>query len=316
MKMKDFGFYRGVNLGGWMSQCDYSQDRLNHFITEKDFDVIAGWGLDHVRLPLDYNVLENGSGSFSDEGFERVRKAVSWATSRKLNIVLDLHKTAGYSFDGDEKEEGFFDSESYQERFYRLWEAMAEAFYDPAHVAFELLNEVTDESFIQAWNRISGTCIGKIRKKAPDSLILVGSYHNNSAHAVKDLAAPADDKVIYNFHCYDPLEFTHQGAFWVPQLDQAARPNFAESGITPEFFEKDFESAIRAAEENHTCLYCGEYGVIEQATPEDTVRWYRTIHEVLEKHQIGRSAWSYREMNFGLSDARLDGVRDELIRYL
>ena len=46
------------------------------------------------------------------------------------------------------------------------------------------------------------------------------------------------------------------------------------------------------------------------------VCWFRTIHEVLEKHEIGRSAWSYREMNFGLSDARLDGVRDELIRYL
>jgi len=316
MKMKDFGFHRGVNLGGWMSQCDYSQERLNHFITEKDFDVIAGWGLDHVRLPLDYNVLENSDGSFSDEGFERVRKAAAWAKARNLNIVLDLHKTAGFSFDGEEKEAGFFDSDAYQERFYRLWEAMAEAFRDPAHVAFELLNEVTDESFIQAWNRISGTCIGRIRKKAPDTLILVGSYHNNSAYAVKDLAAPADSKVIYNFHCYEPLAFTHQGAHWVSYLDQAARPGFAESGITPEYFEKLFESAIRAAEENHTCLYCGEYGVIENATPEDTVRWYRTIHEVLEKHGIGRSAWSYREMNFGLSDARLDGVRDELIRYL
>ncbi len=34
MKMKDFGFYRGVNLGGWFSQCDYSKERLDHFITE------------------------------------------------------------------------------------------------------------------------------------------------------------------------------------------------------------------------------------------------------------------------------------------
>ena len=53
MKMKDFGFYRGVNLGGWFSQCDYSRERLDHFIEEKDIDVIAGWGLDHVRIPMD-----------------------------------------------------------------------------------------------------------------------------------------------------------------------------------------------------------------------------------------------------------------------
>ena len=35
MKMRDFGFYRGVNLGGWFSQCDYSEDRMDHFITER-----------------------------------------------------------------------------------------------------------------------------------------------------------------------------------------------------------------------------------------------------------------------------------------
>ena len=56
--------------------------------------------------------------------------------------------------------------------------------------------------------------------------------------------------------------------------------------------------------------------MIEHATPEDTVKWFRTINEVFEKHQIARAAWSYREMNFGLADARLDGVRKELVRYL
>ena len=64
------------------------------------------------------------------------------------------------------------------------------------------------------------------------------------------------------------------------------------------------------------CALTGEYGVIKQASPRDTVNWYRTIHEVFERHGISRSAWTYREMDFGLSDRRLDGVRDELIRFL
>ena len=102
MKMKDFGFYRGVNLGGWFSQCDYSKERLDLFITEPDFDVIAGWGLDHVRIPMDYNVLEQEDGGLSQEGFDRIGRAVGWAIKRGLKVVLDLHKTAGYSFDVDE----------------------------------------------------------------------------------------------------------------------------------------------------------------------------------------------------------------------
>ena len=318
MQMKDFGFYRGINLGGWLSQCDYSRERLDHFIEEKDFDVIAGWGLDHVRIPMDYNVLEREDGSLNPEGFDRVARAAGWCEKRGLKVVLDLHKTAGYSFDAAHNEAGFFNSAVYQDRFYRLWEGLAGRFNDPDRIAFELLNEVTDQSVIGEWNRIAAECIRRIRKTAPDSLILVGSYWNNSPAALKDLDLPADDRVVYNFHCYDPLDFTHQGATWIPDpaFDINRRIPFGEANITPEYFEEQFASAINTAAERGTTLYCGEYGVIEKATPEDTVKWFRTIHEVFEKHGIARSAWTYRQMDFGLSDARLDGVRDELIRYL
>ena len=33
------GYQKGVNLGGWFSQCDYSEDRFNNFITEDDFKI-------------------------------------------------------------------------------------------------------------------------------------------------------------------------------------------------------------------------------------------------------------------------------------
>ena len=316
MKMKDCGFYRGVNLGGWLSQCDYSKERLDTFITEKDIAVIAGWNLDHVRIPVDYNVLENGTGGFSREGFGRIENALSWCGKYGLKAVVDLHKTAGFSFDEGEKEAGFFSSEKYQERFYRLWEEIALRFGNRGDVAFELLNEVTDEAFIDAWNRISACCVERIRSIAPKTLILIGSYHNNSAHALPALNAPADGRVVYNFHCYDPLMFTHQGAHWVKQLDQRARPSFEEAGIGPDYFDQAFAPALDTAKKYDTGLYCGEYGVIDQASPQDTVKWFRQIHAAFEKYGISRCAWSYKQMDFGLSDPRLDEVREELLQYL
>ena len=175
---------------------------------------------------------------------------------------------------------------------------------------------MTDEHFIDAWNRISGECIRRIRNIAPEILILVGSYHNNSAEALKDLDPPADEKVIYNFHCYEPLEFTHQGAYWVPWLDPDKRVSFEEAGIPEDFFDRCFAPAIEAARKNNTSLYCGEYGVIDLAAPEDTLKWYQRIHEAFEKYGIARCAWSYKEMDFGLSDKRLDGIREELLKLL
>lgn len=316
--MKNKSFFKGINLGGWFSQCDYSKDRLDNFITEKDIEIIAGWGVDHVRIPVDYNIFENEDGSFKVDGFERIAAALDMCRKHSLNVVLDLHKTAGFSFDNyGENESGFFESIPLQERFYRLWEEFARRFgADPEHIAFELLNEVTDKGFITEWNRISYECIRRIRIIAPDTLILVGSYWNNSAEAVKDLAAPLDDNVIYNFHCYEPMIFTHQGAYWTDLIDPEKRVSFEESGVTEEYFEELFSSAMEAAKRNNTTLYCGEYGVIDKATPEDTLKWYKTISSVFNKHGIGHSAWSYKEMDFSLSDERLAPVRDELLKYL
>lgn len=315
--LKENGFYRGVNLGGWLSQCDYSEDRLNKFIKEDDIAKISSWDLDHVRIPVDYNVLEEACGVYKKDGFARIDKALEWCRKYNLNIVLDLHKTAGFSFDFGEREVGFFEREDLQERFYCLWEEIARHYGSyPERVAFELLNEVTNPCYIEVWNRISNECIRRIRAIAPDTIILVGSYYNNSVTAVKDLAAPYDDKVVYNFHCYDPLKFTHQGAYWTDAINPKERISFEESGVDCSYFVELFESAIEAARKNNTELYCGEYGVIDVVSPEDTVKWYKAVHRVLDNYGIARSAWSYKEMDFGLSDERLDDVRNELLWYL
>ena len=312
------GFNKGVNFGGWLSQCNYEKEHLDSFITEDDFRIAASWGVDHVRVPFDYNIIENTNGSFSEEGFVYIDMAIAASKKNGLNIILDLHKTAGFSFDYyNDSESGFFDSTDYQERFYRLWEEVARRYGSMTpQVAFELLNEVTDEKFIDAWNRIAKECIRRIRKIAPDILILVGSYHNNSADTVQFLDEPFDKNVIYNMHCYEPLKFTHQGAYWTTEIVPEERIPFEESVASSEYFEKLFSTAIAKAEQFGSSLYCGEYGCIDVVTPNDTIKWYKTINSVFEKHGIGRAAWNYKAMDFGLSDPRLDSVRLELLKLL
>ena len=312
------GFHRGINFGGWFSQCDYSRERLDSFITEADFAAVAGWGLDHIRIPVDYNILENEDGSFSQEGFERLHRVLELCRQYGLRLLLDLHKTAGFSFDSyGESEHGFFESETYQERFYRLWEEIARQFgaYSDC-VAFELLNEVTEQRFMPAWSRILRTCIGRIRRFAPDTAVLAGSYENNSVRTVPALDPPADDRVIYNFHCYEPLAFTHQGAYWTPVIDPDRRIPFSQAACSPAYFEALFADAVEKAAREHTSLYCGEYGVIDRVPPRDVLAWFAAIHEVFEAHHIPRCAWTYKGMDFSLTDPRLDDVRPSLLQCL
>ncbi len=312
--LKNMGIRKGINFGGWFSQCDYSEDTFNCFITEDDFKKVASWGFDHVRIPVDYNVLENDEGGYSEDGFARISKAVEAADKYGLRVVLDLHKTAGFSFDKGENETGFFDSEIYQRRFFCLWEEIAKRFGDcPDTVAFELLNEVTESRFIDTWNKVAGECTERIRTFAPDTAILVGSYHNNAADAVKDLAAPYDDKVIYNFHCYEPLKFTHQGAYWTDAIVKEERYSFEELNITPEYFEDLFAGALEKGKKENTRLYCGEFGVIDVVDPAQALKWFRTIGTVFNKYSMARALWCYKGLDFALSEKRMDRYRDEII---
>lgn len=316
--LKELGFCKGVNLGGWFSQCDYSPEHLDFFITEKDFAQIGEWGFDHIRLPIDYNIIQNPDCSAKEDGLLRIDRALSLCDRYGLRTVLDLHKAPGFSFDPQEQELGLFESQKDQERFYRIWENLAERYGSRAdRVVFELLNEVTDPDYLPAWLRISQECVSRIRRFAPEMGILLGSYHHNSVHAVKDLPAPFDARVQYNFHCYEPLRFTHQGAYWaVSFLDINDRVPFSESGVSSEFFETLFASAIEKAAAEGTELYCGEYGVIDIVSPEEALPWFRAIHEVFDAHDIARAVWSYKEMDFGIADSRWDHLRPQLLALL
>ena len=337
------GFMHGVNLGGWLSQCDHTKERYENFITEKDIGTIRGWGLDHIRVPVDYNLVEDAQGAYKEEGFSYIDRAIGWAKKYGLNMVLDLHKTFGYSFDVGHGEKGFFENPSYQERFYRLWEEFAKRFGgNDDMLCFELLNEVTDKSYSDGWNRILTECIRRIRAYAPKIRIIVGGYNYNSAMSLKDICPPYDENVVYNFHFYEPLVFTHQGAYWMEFMDRSFRMPFratygtyaknrmdqmheemeeekifgSDKILGLEFFEHYMEEAIRVAKERNVALYCGEYGVIDLADKQDTLEWYRTVSECFEKYGIARAAWSYKEMDFGIRDPGMDGIRDELLKLL
>ena len=92
------GYMHGIDIGGWLSQCDYSKEHLDNFITEEDIKRIKGWGCDHVRVPVDYNIFQDENG-FIESGFDYVQKCIDWCGNNGINMILDLHKTMGFFFD-------------------------------------------------------------------------------------------------------------------------------------------------------------------------------------------------------------------------
>ena len=317
----------GVNLGGWISQYrDPRKEHFDSFITEADIELIAGWGMDHVRLPIDYMVLEDDDKPFEykEEGFHYVDQCIKWCEKYKLNIILDLHRAPGYAFHSLSDNQ-LFENEHMQQRYIRLWQAFANRYLSyGSNVVFELLNEIVEPNS-DRWNQLSKLAVQGIRQIDKDRVIIIGGNNYNSVNTLHELDKLEDNKLVYNFHFYEPHIFTHQKASWEPLLKDiefvieypsgedtyeaylAQKKAFINSyafdkTVDKEWLRRFIQPALDFAKERNVSLYCGEYGVIDHAPIESNIRWHRDFSDLLIEYGIGRAVWNYKLMSFPIVD--------------
>jgi len=326
-----FEKYRsGVNLGGWISQSKYEKEHIAEFVTKADIDRIAAWGVDHIRLPIDYPVLEDDTNPFHylEEGFDVIHRLVDWCKSASLNVVLDLHKAPGYSFNNKAQDNVFFTDKTAQKRFVSLWQEFAKRFKNEGdNVIFEIINEIVDPHG-ETWNDIAREAITAIREIDQSRYILLGGPFYNAVKGLATLEIYDDQRVLYNFHFYEPFLFTHQQASWThlknmtdyqPYPGKVVDQAEEKSGATVydiAFLEKMLAPAIKFAKRHNKQLYCGEYGAIENANLECRVNYIRDVNQLLDKYGIGRAVWTYKKMSFTSIDEQGNPVCDRLVKAL
>ena len=340
-----FEKYRsGINLGGWISQCNLERDHIKNFIKKEDVEKIACWGLDHIRLPFDYELLEDDSNPFSykEDGFEIIDKLLCWCKDVSLNLILDMHKAQGYSFYKKSEDNIFFTDENSQKRFISLWEELSKRYInEKENLMFELLNEIVDPHG-DIWNKIARKAIESIRNIDTERYLLLGGPNHNSAEGIKSLDIYDDKHIIYNFHFYEPFLFTHQRANWTPlknlNVNQLypgkiegiemlktffgnQRPEQGKSLTADTVFNKDFleymlAPAVLFAKQNNKELYCGEYGAIDHAELDSRINYLNDMKELFEKYSIGRACWTYKGMNYTSIDKNGNPVSEKYLKAL
>jgi hypothetical protein len=183
------------------------------------------------------------------------------------------------------------------------------------------------------WMGIQARVAAAIREGAPRHTIVATGPRWSSVDQLLLIEPVADRNVVYNFHFYEPHNFTHQGATWGadfwPHLKNVPYPSSPElvapllasidnetaRGALREYGEERWDAArvereiARAAEwarARNVALTCNEFGVYRAySPPASRLRWITDVRSALERHGIGWSMWDYAG-GFGVA-VRKDG---------
>jgi len=334
----------GINASEWFAQSgDYSAARTNRYTDAEDIALMARLGFDHVRLSIDAGALEQsfgGSAGPTADYLARLDRAVDTMLADGLAVEIDLHPADAYK-------QQLRTSDDAVERFTALWRKLAAHYADrdPERVFFEILNE-PEVSDAWRWAGIQAHVAAAIRQVAPrHTLIATGANYSDIRDLLR-LEPLADGNVIYNFHFYEPHEFTHQGANWglawwksthaipypaasvdmqallreVPDAaDRFDLENYFLDGWNARHIQALIDEAADWARAHHVPLLCNEFGAYRAyADPASRANWIRDTRTALEADGIGWAMWDYRG-GFGVvtkQDGQPAQVDESVVRAL
>lgn len=298
---------RGINFGNCLEAP--SEGAWGLSIQDEWFSIIKKAGFASVRLPVKWSAHAMKTAPYTIEAsiFARVDHLLHQAERAGLNLVLNIHHY-------DELDKS---PVSETERFIAMWKQIALRYKDrPASVYFELNNEPHDKLDDQQWNTILIKGLAAIRESNPTRPVIIGPAFWNGIWALPKLNLPDDHHLIVTVHCYNPHDFTHQGAPWADARVRGIKDR-KWSGTEAEVkaMRKELDQAAEWGKKHNRPIYLGEFGAFEKAPMESRVKWTAAI--VREAEARGFS-WAYWEFGsgFGVYDVRKKTWRNELLNAL
>jgi aryl-phospho-beta-D-glucosidase BglC (GH1 family) len=274
---------------------------------------------DSVRLSVDAAPLEQyprGADGLNAEFVARLDQAVDTMLANGLAVEIDLHPQDNYK-------QQLRTGDWAVDQLTMLWRRLAAhyAARDPERVFFEIMNE-PEVNDAYRWAGIQARVAAAIREAAPRNTIIATGPNYSDIVDLLAMHPLSDGNVIYNFHFYDPHEFTHQGAGWgeswwsytynipypatestmaelVKEVPDAAS-RYKLEGYWLDRWDGHrmrllIDEAAAWGHENGVPLICNEFGAYrDHADEQSRMNWIRDVRTALEADGIGWAMWDYR----------------------
>ncbi|MEB3829168.1 glycoside hydrolase family 5 protein [Phormidium sp. CCY1219] len=332
---------RGINLSHWFAQHDhYHPTHMENFITDEDFDRIEELGFQHVRLPVDPELLLDESNPETLDGpyLEYLDGALDELHDRNISAIVDLQAQ-------DSMKDRLVNDDAFVDTYTQFAGALAEHLSprDPNKLFLEGLNEPSFNFFapedvdpVKRWDWVQKQMLEEMRAGAPNHTLIATTYDWSGIDSLETLTPVEDPNVVYNFHFYEPMSVTHQGADWIDDefaeianlpypfnraecdavIDSLSEGNaleraqrYCDGEWDAQIIDARIAKAADWATKHDVRLTANEFGVYRNfIDPEDRARWIGDTRSALEKYDIGWAMWDYTG-GFGVMDKTEDGER-------
>jgi hypothetical protein len=307
---------RGVCFGNLVWSNPSSPPRGHH--SEADFQYLRSLGVNAIRFYLNDALFEDDAapGVYKASAWEWLDQSFAWARNNGIYLVLNLHVPPG-GFQSNGGGGALWRVKANRDRLVALWQAIAARYKDePALGGYDLLNEPVTVHGLDEWENLARRTARAIRAIDPRHALFVertnatGSNWNEDRNGEMNFFLLDDTNVVYEFHFYKPMAFTHQGASWIPVLQgvETRYPGrFKDWDGSVKlgdraYIERELAPYFAFGERHQVPLFLGEFGVIRGGFAGDRngTGWVADVIDVALAHGVGLTYHSFHEQAFGL----------------
>lgn len=198
--------------------------------SEVDYTRVKDMGMNMVRFYLNYKTFENDAApyQYKQSGWDWIDQNIQWAQNNDILLLLNIHVPQG-GFQSLGNSDALWEQIEIQNRLAALWKAIAQRYKDETQIiGFGLVNEPVPTSDIVQWQQLAQRLTDEIRQADTNHIIFIEkAIYVKGKPETTDYNFPKinDNNVVYEFHFYNPFEYTHQLFSWT---------NLGEGGKYPD----------------------------------------------------------------------------------
>ena len=282
-------FGKGVNLSNWLEAYWLGGNWPEPARYDKqDLQAIKDAGMQTIRAPFCFAIITDTVApynvDFAHPAIAWLDSLVQWCDDLQLNLIID------------NQHEWNLTNANYQAKILvmtAMWRQVVNRYasLDPERYFFEVRNGPPVGLLPANADAVNTACIDTIRQYDQVHTLIVGPHTASIGSSFLTFQPYADTNLIYTFHTYEPLYFTHQGFPWfqIPFPTGTPFPLIGDDALV----RGSVQAPADWRDTHNRPVFMGEFGTGIHGDADSRCNWVTLMGELIDEFDFNWCYWDW-----------------------